>query len=310
MKRKNKFMSFLSDFLKEFKENRIPKMAAALAYYTIFSLPALLMIIIWLADLVLGQEMVEGKLFGEIAGMVGTDSAKQIEEAIWHTRLSGDANLAAATGIITLLIGATGIFAEIQDSINRIWHIKSKPRKGKGFVRMLTNRLLSFSMIAVLGFLFLVSLMINTAVDVLGRRITALFSTDAAIFLYIVNLVFSFILIAFLFAVIFKILPDGNLKWKEVIPGVILTTLLFMVGKFLISIYINSRGSVSPYGAAGSVIIILIWVYYSAIILYSGALLTRLWILHKGSVIQPKKYAVWVEGVEIPASRADSRAAP
>jgi membrane protein len=301
---------WIKDFFKEFGEHRVPKMAAALAYYTIFSLPALLMIIIWIADIFYGQEVIEGKLFGEIAAMVGNDSAKQIEDAIWHSRMSDDANLAAAVGIITLLMGATGIFAEIQDSINRIWHIKAKPRKGKGWLRLLSNRLLSFSMIAVLGFLLLVSLMVNTAVDIIGRRLVALFSTDAVVLLYALNFVFSFLLIAVLFAVIFKILPDGKISWREVMPGVIITTILFMVGKFLLSYYIRSRGSNSPYGVAGSVVIILVWVYYSAIILFSGAVITRLWLLKKGDLIRPKKYAVWVEGVEIPPSASDSRAAP
>ena len=198
----------------------------------------------------------------------------------------------------------------MQDSINRIWHIKAKPRKGKGWLRLLTNRLLSFSMIAVLGFLLLVSLMVNTLVDILGKRIAVMFSTDAVIFLYIINFVFSFILIAVLFAVIFKILPDGKISWRDVIPGVIITTILFMVGKFLISFYISSKGSNSPYGVASSVVIILVWIYYSAIILFSGAVITRLWLLNKGEIILPKKYAVRVEGIEIPPTVTDSRAAP
>lgn len=310
MRKKKSSRKWIKDFFREFGDNRIPKMAAALAYYTIFSLPALLLIIIWLGDIFYGQEVIEGKLFGEIALMVGKDSAKQIEDAIWYSRLSNDATLAAVVGIITLVIGATGIFGEIQDSINRIWHIKAKPRKGQGWLRLLVHRLVSFSMIAVLGFLLLVSLMVNTVIDIVGRRLSALFSGDTVVLLYILNLVFSFIMTAVLFAVIFKVLPDGKLKWREIIPGVVLTTIMFMVGKYLLSFYISSRGSSSPYGSAGSVLIILLWVYYSAIILYSGAVLTRLWSIRKGSMIRPKKYAVWVEGVEIPPSAQDRRAAP
>ena len=285
-------------------------MAAALAYYTIFSLPALLMLIIWMGDIFYGKEAIQGKLFGEIAGVVGTDSAKQIEDAIWYSRLSGHANLAAVVGIITLLMGATGIFGEMQDSINRIWHIRAKPKSNKGLLRLLTNRLLSFSMIAVLGFLLIVSLMINTVVDIVGRRLSAIFSTDTVIILYVINFVFTFVLIAFIFAFIFKILPDGKIRWREVVPGVVVTTILFIIGKFLLTLYISSKGSLSPYGAAGSVIIILVWIYFSAIILFSGAIITRLWVLSQGDSIKPKKYAVWVEGIEIPPSRKDSRAAP
>ncbi|HEX7846458.1 MAG TPA: YihY/virulence factor BrkB family protein, partial [Chitinophagaceae bacterium] len=268
-----------------------------------------LLVIIWVAELFYGQQAVEGKLFGEIAALLGKESAKQIEDAIWLTRLSGEANIAAVAGITTLVLGATGVLAEIQDSINQIWHIRPRPRKGKGWVRLIKNRFISFSMIAVFAFLLLVSLMINTVVDLLGQRLAVIFSNQTVVLLYIINLIFSFLLTAFLFAVIFKMLPDGKVKWRQVIPGVIITTLLFMLGKFLLGFYISSKGASSPYGAAGSVVIILLWVYYSAIILYAGAVLTRLWILYKGEKIYPKKYAVWVERVEVPAS-GNSAAAP
>src|SRR5882724_5092860 len=142
----------LKEFFSEFVANKVPKLAAALAYYTVFSLPALLIIVIWLGDIFYGQQAVEGKLYFELANMVGKDGALQIQQTIRNTSVSGEGHYATIISIVGLLLGASGIFGEIQDSINQVWHLKSKPRKGKGLLKMLINRLLSFSMIAVLGF--------------------------------------------------------------------------------------------------------------------------------------------------------------
>jgi membrane protein len=300
--------SFIKEFFSEFSSNSVPKLAAALAYYTVFSLPSLLIIVIWLSNIFYGHQAVEGKLYGELANLTGKQSALQIQETIKNTSLATDSYFATIIGIVSLLLGATGIFGEMQDSINQIWHIKPKPRKGKGFLKMLMNRLLSFSMVAVLGFVLLVSLVVNSVMDILLQKLSGAFPQVEVYVVYIFNFVFTFLVIAFLFGVIFKVLPDAKIKWKDIRPGVIVTALLFMGGRFLISYYLGSNKVSSAYGAAGSVIIILLWVYYSAIILYIGAVFTRLFALRKGSNIYPNDYAVWIEKKELETNKPHPKA--
>jgi len=289
----------ISAFFVEFSALKITKLAAALAYYTIFSFPPLMLIVMRLSDIFFGHEAVEGKISEELSGLIGSEGATQIQETIRNTTFSSGGYLATIVGIVTLVIGATGIFVEIQDSINTIWHLKAKPKKGKGILRMLINRLLSFSMVAVLGFLLLVSLVVNSLMDIFLQHLSQRFPQVQTIVVYIVNLVLSFCIISFLLGVIFKVLPDAKIKWKHIRPGVIVTTLLFMVGKFLISFYLGKSRVTNTYGAAGSVIIMIVWVYYSAIILFVGAIFTRLYAMNKGWSIYPNDYAVWVESKEV-----------
>jgi membrane protein len=306
-------MTFLSagwkiikETFSEFGANKAPKLAAALAYYTIFSLPALLIIIIWLGDIFYGQQAVEGKLYLELSNMVGREGALQIQQTIRNTSVSTDSYFATILSIVGLVLGATGIFGEMQDSINQVWHLKLKPGKGKGFLKLLINRLLSFSMIAVLGFILLVSLITNSIMDIFLQKFAETFPHIQVVVVYIFNLAFTFLITAFLFGVIFKVLPDARIKWKDIRPGIIVTALLFMTGKFLIGYYLGKTHIFSTYGAAGSVIIILVWVYYSAIILYFGAIFTRSYALHRGSKIYPNNYAVWVEKREVERTQPPS----
>lgn len=293
---------FIKDFFSEFSSNKISKLSAALAYYTVFSLPALLLIVMRVSDIFYGDQAVEGKVYYELANLIGKEGAQQIQQAIRYTAQSTGGRLAAIAGIVTLILGASGIFTEIQDSINQIWHLKTKPSKGKGFLKMIINRLLSFSMIAVLGFLLLVSLIVNSLMDILVQKFLLRLPQIQVIIVYVFNFAISFFITAFLLAVIFKVLPDARIKWRDVRPGVIATTILFMLGKFLISFYLGKSRVSSSYGAAGSVIITLVWIYYSSIILFVGAIFTRLYALHTGSTIYPNSYAVWIEKKEI-ASR-------
>ena len=280
-------------------EQKIPKLSAALAYYTVFSLPGLLIIILYVLDIFYGQEAVEGTVFNQISNLVGSQAASQIQETIKNAALSSSGNIATIIGIATLVIGATSVFGEIQDSINQLWRLKSKPRKGKGWLRLIINRLLSFSMVVSLGFLLLVSLVLNGLMDVLIGRLTLLFPDTQVIFAYIINLVITFLITALLFGLIFKVLPDARIEWRHVKAGAIATALLFMVGKYLITFYLGQNKMSSAYGAAGSIIVILLWVYYTAIILYFGAAFTHGYAVCSGSHIYPSKYAVWVEQVEV-----------
>lgn len=282
----------------DFIDNKVFKLSAALAFYTIFSLPAMLIIVISVSDIFYGRAAIEGTLYHQIAKFVGTDAALQIQEAIRGAALSQSSYFATIVGIITLLFGATSVFSEIQDSINHIWRLKSKP-KGTGFVKLVVNRLLSFSLVISLGFLLLVSLLINGLMDMLITRLTVMFPELTVIVVYAVNIIITFGITALLFAMIFKVLPDARIKWSHVRAGAFTTAILFMLGKFLIGYYLGHSKLSSTYGTAGSVIVMLLWVYYSAMILYFGAVFTHVYALHTGSRIYPNNYAVWVQEIEV-----------
>jgi membrane protein len=287
----------------DFFSNKVLKLSAALAYYTVFSLPGLLIIIIWVSDIFWGQDAVEGSVYEQIASFVGPDAAVQIQETIRNATLSTDSGFATVVGIITLVIGATSVFGEIQDSINQIWHLKAKPKKGTGLLKIVINRLLSFSIIVTLGFLLLVSLIVNGVLDLLINRLTQAFPETEVVLVYIFNMVLTFGIVSFLFGIIFKVLPDAKIKWKHVRAGAFTTAALFMIGRFLIAYYLGTSKMSSAYGAAGSIIIVLLWVYYSAAILYFGAAFTRAYAVESGSKIYPNNYAVWVEQVEVESDK-------
>ncbi|MEZ2441977.1 YihY/virulence factor BrkB family protein [Chitinophaga sp. RCC_12] len=285
----------------DFIDDKVMKLSAALAYYTIFSVAPMLIIIIFLCDLFLGRDAIEGNIYGQIRGLVGNDAAIQIQSMIKNASLSGDMSWATMVGFITLIIGATGVFAEIQDSINFIWRLKSKPKKN-GLLRMILNRLLSFSLVVSLGFILLVSLAINGLVELFSALVVNLLpgKLTSGILFSLADFVVPFVVIATLFAIIFKVLPDARIKWKDVRVGAIATAILFMIGKFAIGYYLGASRVSSTYGAAGSIVIILLWVYYSAAILYFGAVFTRNYVQYFGAQIYPNDYAVWIKQIEIP----------
>lgn len=287
-----------------FSDVRGLKFSASLAYYTVFSLAPLLVLTISLAALFFGQEAAEGRVFEEINGLVGNNAAAQIETMIKNVRVQGDSALALAIGIGTLLIGATTVFADMQHSINKIWEIKAKPKRG--WVKMITDRLLSSSLILSLGFLLIVSLIINGLLMVFTDYLGRLFSDLAVYITFAIDAAVNFIVISALFAVIFKFLPDVRIRWKDVRSGAFFTAILFMIGRFLIGFYIQTTGQGSAYGAAGSIIILLLWVYYSAAILYIGASFTRAFTENKGARIVPAEFAVHVveQETEIPEGQS------
>lgn len=279
-----------------FMNDRCFKLCAALSYYTLFSLAPLLLVLIYLAGKVYGAEAFEGKVFEEIHGFIGAEAAAQVQEIIQNAAIKGNSPWAIIVGLITLFIGATGVFIEIQDSINLIWRVKAKPQKG--WLKMLTNRLLSFSMIATMGFLLIVSLVINGLVTALSERLKIYFEDITVFLVQAFNLALTFIIITVLLAIIFKFLPDVKIKWKQVRAGAIFTALLFMLGRYAISLYIDKIGPGSTYGAAGSLIVILVWVYYAAAILYFGAEFTQVYAEKHGGRIEPASYAVHIVQTE------------
>ncbi|HAJ26927.1 MAG TPA: ribonuclease BN [Syntrophus sp. (in: bacteria)] len=275
-----------------FMEDRALTMSAALAYYTVCAMAPLLIILISLASLFFGEAAINRKLFQEINGLVGNQIALQIQDIIRRISLQNDSTFAVILGVIALFIGATGVFIEIQDSMNQIWRVKAKPEKG--WKKMLINRVLSFSMVISLGFLLIASLIINGLILALSALLTQYFPDLTILVINIFNVALTFIIISVLFAVIFKFLPDVEIDWKDVRIGAFFTVTLFIVGKFIIGIYIEKVAPGSAYGAAGSIIVILVWVYYTSAILYFGAEFTQVYSERYGGKIKPASYAVHI----------------
>lgn len=275
-----------------FSQDRAMKYSASLAYSTIFALSPLLVLIISLASIFYGKDAIQGKLFSEINQLVGADAANQIQILIEKSALSGGSTLSLIISLIVLMVGATAIFTEIQDTLNIIWRVRPKPKKG--FQKLLINRVLSFSMIISLGFLLVVSLVVNGIVAALSQRLSNIFPEITVLLVQAFNILLTFSIITTLFAIIFKFLPDVKISWKDVRVGAIATALLFMLGRVLIGLYLQMAGTGSTFGAAGSLVVILTWVYYTAAILYFGAEFTQVYAEKFGGSIQPAEYAVHV----------------
>lgn len=282
---KNTFLGFLND--------RGLKLSASLSYYTIFSLAPLLLLMISLAGFFFGREAIQGQVFNEINGLIGNSAAAQIQDIIKNMELSGKTNTALVIGIITLFVGATSVFAEIQDSINIIWKVKAKPKRG--WLKIIQDRLLSSSLIIGLGFLLIVTFVINGVLLSLNQWMQSYFPYITIVLFQFINIVISFAVITTLFGVIFKVLPDAKIAWKDVTYGAFFTSCLFMIGRYFIGLYIETTNTGLAYGAAGSLIVILVWVYYTAAILFLGAEFTRVYADFKGNIIQPASYAVVIE---------------
>lgn len=288
----------------DFFASNVLKLSGALAFFTIFSLPGMLIILIWFSDIFYGREAIEGTIYKQIEGFVGHTAAIDIQDIIRNASVSSGSTFATIVGVVSLVIGATSVFGEIQDSINRIWRLKTRTRKGFDILKLVLNRLLSFSMIITLGFILLVSLIINGGMDILLDKLMERYPQLTVILVYIINLVVTYIITSFIFAAIFKVLPDARIKWRHVMVGAFVTAFLFMLGKFLISYYLGHNQMSSTYGAAGSIIVILLWVYYSSMILYFGAAFTRVYVLHRGQQIYPNSYAVWVQQIEVESEKS------
>lgn len=286
------FLLLLKQSAVNFDKNEVLKFSASLAYYTIFSIAPMLIMAIAMGSFLFGRDAIQGHIFGQINGLVGNDAALQIQEMLKHTTLHKNSVFATAVAVIVFFIGATGVFGEIQSTINRIWGLKAKPKKG--LIRYFVNRVLSFAMVVTMGFMMIVSLMASAVIGVLNEKLNTILP-DTTFIITVVNNGVSLCIITLLFALIFKYLPDSIVKWKDAIVGSLFTSFLFLLGKYLIGLYLSTSTSASIYGAAGSVIILLLWVYYSSILLYFGAEFTKMYALNHGHGIRPNAYAVRVE---------------
>lgn len=302
MKFFSKFFGLLKSAFNEFSQDNAFKLSASLSYYTVFSLGPLLIIIISLSGLFFGRAAVEGRIYAQLKGLIGPEASLQVEDIIRNIQQTQHTVAGAIIGFAILLLGATGVFTEIQGSINYIWSLRTKPKKG--WLKIIINRLLSFSLVVALSFLMMVSLTVNAAMDLLSDNLTRYFVHVTVDVFYIINIALILLIITCLFAVIFKVLPDARIRWKDAFAGALFTALLFLLGKALIGLYLGKSKIGLTYGASASVIIILSWVYYSSIILYFGAEFTKVYTMRYGSGINPNDSAVFIikrEAKEIPS---------
>ena len=280
--------TLLKTTYQQWSKYKVPRMGAALAYYTIFSLAPLLVIAISVAGIVFGDKAVQGEIVSQIQGLMGTDAAHAIQTMIQSAHKPAHQAIASIIGLIVLLFGASGVFNEMQDALNEIWGIDTTAKTG--IWNMIKSRFLSFGMVLGIGFLLLVSLLLSAFLAGVAKYVSGLLPVPEAV-LHVADILFSIFLITVLFAMIFKILPDVKIPWSDVWVGSAMTAILFTIGKFLIGFYIGKSVTSSAYGAAGSLVVIVAWIYYCAQLLYFGAEFTRVYSTDCGSqgAIAPQK---------------------
>ena len=304
MKVLKKFYLVLMNSTIAFSDDNCFKLSASLSYYTIFAMAPLLLMIMSLAGVVYGNDAVSGRIYTDIQGVVGKEAALQIQELIANVQHTHATTAGAILGGIILFVGATGVFTEIQGSINFIWSVKAKPKRG--WRKYLINRLISFSLVVGLGLLLLISLILNTVIALISTKLEKFIPNSPVFFIHSVNTIAVLVILTGLFMVIFKILPDAFISWIDALVGSAFTTILFYLGNYLIGVYFRKANLGVTYGTAASIVIILTWVYYSSLILYYGAEFTKIFALYSGHGIKPKQTAVFLiksEAKEIPQSR-------
>lgn len=301
---KNVF-AMVKDSGSEFMENNSFRLAGALAFNAIFSIPPLLIIIIRAAGYFWGEKAVSGELSNQIASAVGPSAAEEVETIIQNAHMSDSGGIAFWISIGVLLFASTTFFATLQESLNSVWNLKPKPTNG--ILKMIKVRLFSFGIVLSIALLMLVSLVLSTAISVLSGYLSDMFPGISVFFIKLLDFILSAGIISVLFALIFKYLPDATIRWKDVWVGAIVTALLFTLGKLLIGYYISTSDPGSAYGAAGSVIVILVWIYYSSLIVFFGAELAQQYADRFGQHIRPKEHAVFVKEVEVTEDEKDTQ---
>jgi len=301
------YFDLLKDTGNEFNDDNAIKLSASLAFYTIFSIGPLLLVVITLMGFFYKKEAATTQVFKQLSMLVGKSGAAQLRSILDNISNQNNTTVFGIIGVIILVFGATGIFTEIQGSINYIWSIKATPKRG--WLKYITDRLLSFSLIIGIGFLMIVTLIINVAVDMVTSRLQVYLGDTYVILIQGINILLLFVIVVSLFAVIYKVLPDATISWRDALVGSSFTGVLFLIGKFLISYYIGSSSSVNTYGAAASIIILLSWVYYTSIILYFGAEFTKVYAMKWGKGIKVFDTAVYIikrEAKELPVKNIAS----
>jgi membrane protein len=283
-------LSLLKQTASEWMEDDAPTLGAALAYYTVFSLAPLMTIAIAMAGFFFGKEAAQGQIFDELRVLLGEQGGKAVEEMVQSANAQPTAGIVATIiSIVMLLVGASGVFGQLQASLNTIWGVKPKP--GRGVLGIIQDRLLSFGFTLVVGFLLLVSLLLTAGIALVADWVGSLMPGSETI-AQMLNILFSLAMITLLFAMIFKFLPDAKIAWRDVWVGAFITAALFTIGKFALGIYLGKSGVASSYGAAGSLIVLLLWVYYSSQILFFGAEFTQVYANRFGTRVAPADNAV------------------
>lgn len=300
---KNRWVDLFKRVIEDWIEDKALRLSAALAYYSIFSLAPLLVIAIGIAALVMGRDAATGQLYGELKNYVGAAPADALQSMVQSANKPAQGILATVIGFATLLLGASGVFGQLKEALNTIWEVEEKAHAG--FLGMLRGKLLNFGMVLVIGFLLLVSLGLTTAIAGLNHRLATVLPMPTFLWSAI-GFVLSFGIVTALFALIFKVLPDARVGWRDVWVGAILTALLFEVGKTGLSWYLGRESTANAYGAAGSIVLLLLWVYYTSCILFFGAEFTQVYAHDRGRVIEPAANARRISG----ASRVQQGFAP
>jgi membrane protein len=273
---------------KEWSQDKASRLGAAVAYYTVFSMAPLLIVVIAVAGLVFGAKATRGEIVGQLQGVVGSDSARMIQTMIASTSKPSSGIVATVIGIVTLLMGATGLFGELQGALNTIFKVAPKPR---GILETMKAKYASFSMVLGVAFLLLVSLVVSAGLAAAGQLLGNVLPIPEII-LQVLNFLISFGIITLLFAMMYKFLPDAEIGWREIWIGAAVTSVLFTIGQLAIGLYLGHSGTTSTYGAAGSLVVLLLWVYYSAQIFFFGAEFTRVHANRSGHPIRPKADAI------------------
>lgn len=284
---------FTSTVFKEFFSDDILKYSASLAYYTVFAIAPMLIIVSTLTGIFFGEEAINGEVYHQLKDLVGHGVAVQIQELIKNIRPAGNSFIKTVVSIIVLLIAATSVFGEIQDSLNKIWGLRVKTTRI--WWKLILTRLLSFSLIISIGLILIASIILNALLSAFGNFLSNYFHQFSLYFIETSEALLSFVIEAFLFSLLFKILPDAKIRWKDAFFGGLVTAIFFTLGKQAIGFYIGKSNLKTLYGAAGSIIIFMIFVYYSSIILYLGAECTKVYANLYGRKIKPNEYAEWVE---------------
>jgi membrane protein len=280
MKPLRNLFSLLKETVQEWNNDKAPRLAAALAYYTAFSIAPLLIISIAIASAIFSQEAVRGQLDNQIQGVVGAQAADAVQEMIASSSRDSTGIVATVIGVVTLLLGAAGLFGQLQDALNTVWGVP--PRPNKGIMGTIRDRFISFTMVLGIGFLLLVSLVITTILSAVNGWVVGMLP-GAEFLAQLLNFAVSFGMVTLLFAAIYKILPDTPIEWNDVWIGAAVTALLFTIGKLLLGLYLGNSTIASSYGAAGSFVVLLVWIYYSAQILLLGAEFTNVYARRRGS---------------------------
>lgn len=287
--RMKKWLEFFQKVFEEWNNDKVTRLAASLSYFTVFSLAPLLVVVIAVAGLIFGQDIVQQQIVAQVASLIGPDGAKLIDGLLNSVRSFDSGIIATALGIGAIILGATGVVGELKDALNTIWNVT--PRPGNGLFGTFLERFLSLGMVLGIGFMLLVSLAISAGLAALGAFLRGYFE-PWVIVAQLLDFVISFVIVALLFAVLFKFLPDVRVAWRDVWVGAFVTAALFTLGKYALGLYLGNSNLATPFGAAGSLVILFVWIYYAAQILFLGAEITQVYANLYGSGIKPKSDAV------------------